>query len=229
MHTLQRLHLHDDIPDQIEAWQLKLDLRMPFLDADWILLSKSERDHAMRFHLHADQVRSVATRALLRKLLAEKIRVRPEALRFVINDYGKPALQDHDRIEFNVSHSGDFALIAISTAGSVGVDIERYDRRIDVKNLGEFVFTPAERKIPLKTTEAFINHWVMKESVLKALGVGIADHLQTISIVPNDTEHCHIVHASPQWKSLRVWRIQAPEGYAAALAVINRAADERES
>ncbi|MGV8712260.1 MAG: 4'-phosphopantetheinyl transferase family protein [Nitrosomonas sp.] len=225
MHTLQRLQLPDDIPGQIEAWQLKLDLRMPFQDADWILLSKSERDHVMRFHLHADQVRSVASRALLRKLLAEKTGMRPEALRFEINDYGKPALQDHDRIEFNVSHSGDFAMIAISTSGSVGVDIERYDRRIDVKSLGEFVFTPAERKIPLKTTEAFINHWVMKESVLKALGVGIADHLQSISIVPTDTEHCHIVHASPQWKSLRVWRIPAPHGYAAALAILNTAID----
>ena len=64
----------------------------------------------------------------------------------------------------------------------------------------------------------------MKESVLKALGVGIADHLQSISIMPTDTGNYHIAHDNPQWKNLRAWRIAAPEGYVSALA-LNEAAE----
>lgn len=221
-HILQRLELSYNIPTQIEVWQLKLDLHQPIQDSDLAPLSESERTHALRYYAHADQVRSIATRSMLRKLLAEKTAVQPEALYFVTNEYGKPSLQDYDDIEFNVSHSGDFALIALSMVGAVGVDIERYDRRIDARNLSEYVFTPIERENQLETMEAFIQKWVAKESVLKALGVGIANHLQSISILSTDNEHCRIVHNNPEWKGLKVWLLQAPDGYASALAINSR-------
>ncbi len=221
VHLLQRLTLPDEVPIQVEVWQLKLDVQAPILSSDLAPLSESERIHALRFYIHADQVRSIATRTMLRKLLAEKTLSRPETLHFVTNEYGKPALQDHAGIEFNVSHSGSFALIALSTIGAVGVDIERYDRRIDAKNLGEYVFTPVERENQFETTEAFIQQWVVKESALKALGVGIADHLQSISILRGGNERYHIVHDNPEWEGLKVWWIDAPDGYASALAINN--------
>ena len=218
-HILHRLELSNDIPAQVEVWQLELDLQIAIQDCDLVPLSESERTQALRFYAHADQVRSIATRSLLRKLLAEKTASQPEALHFVTNEYGKPGLRDYGGIEFNVSHSGSFALIALSMAGAVGVDIERHDRQIDVRNLSQYVFTRIERENQLETREAFIQRWVAKESVLKALGVGIANHLQAISILSDDNRHCHIVHDNPAWKDLKVWWIQAPDGYASALAI----------
>lgn len=219
MHTLEHLPLPKDIPAQIEVWQLKLDLQRPIRNSDLVLLSEPERAGALRFYAHADQVRSIATRTMLRKLLAEKIMVRPETLHFVINEYGKPGLQNECGIEFNVSHSGNFALIALSTVGAIGVDIECYDRRIDVKSLSESVFTLTERKNHLETIEEFIQQWVAKESSLKALGVGITCHLQSISILLDANRRYRIIHDNPEWDSLKVWSIPAPEGYASALAV----------
>ncbi|MCE7914457.1 MAG: hypothetical protein DYH15_07190 [Nitrosomonas sp. PRO4] len=220
-HSLTRIKLPAGIPDRVEVWQLELDLQMAIKECDLASLSETERTHALRFYAHADRVRSIATRSLLRKLLAEKTASQPEALHFVTNEYGKPGLRDYGGIEFNVSHSGSFALIALSMAGAVGVDIERHDRQIDVRNLSQYVFTRIERENQLETREAFIQTWVAKESVLKALGVGIANHLQAISILSDDNQNCRIVHENPAWEDLKVWWIPAPDGYAAALATIS--------
>ncbi len=228
VHVIQRVTLPDDVPAQVEVWQLQLDLQVPILSSDLAPLSEFERTRALRFYAHADQVRSIATRTMLRRLLAEKTLLRPDTLHFVTNEYGKPRLKNHDGIEFNVSHSGSFALIALSTIGAVGVDIERYDPRIDARNLGDYVFTRVERENQLDTTEAFIQQWVAKESALKALGVGIANHLQSISILRGGNERYHIVHDNPEWEGLNVWWIDAPDGYASALALNNTITPERE-
>ncbi|MBA2660487.1 MAG: 4'-phosphopantetheinyl transferase superfamily protein [Nitrosospira sp.] len=213
------LPLPEAVPPGIEVWLLELNLRMPVLDSDISLLSEGELTHALRFHRHEDRVRSISTRAALRRMLASRVKLPAEMLRFVTNCHGKPRLQHEVCIDFNVSHAGCFALIALSTGGQVGVDIECRDRTIDAKSLGAYVFSHLERGIGLKTDEDFIERWVAKESVLKALGVGISEHLQAISILTDDGETFRVEHDRPEWSRIRVWSIEAPNCYAAALAV----------
>lgn len=222
MYPVQRLPLPETVPPGIEVWQLKMNLQMPVSDSDLFLLSEDEFTYALRFRRHEDQVRSVATRAALRRILASRLQLPPDALCFVANRHGKPCLQDDGGIEFNVSHAGCFALIVLSTSGKVGVDIEYRDRGVDAKSLGAYVFSSLERKSGLKTDEDFIKHWVVKESVLKALGEGISEHLQAISILPGDGECYRIEHDRLEWPGIKAWSIEAPDCYAAALAVINR-------
>jgi 4'-phosphopantetheinyl transferase len=143
--TIQRLSLSTDVPTNIEVWQLTLNLQMPVSHLDFSLLNESERNRALRFRAHEDQVRSIVTRAALRRLLAQKIMRQPEKLNFVTNEYGKPSLQSDTDIQFNVSHAGCFALLAFSTGGSIGVDIESCNRQIDINGLGKYVFTALER------------------------------------------------------------------------------------
>jgi 4'-phosphopantetheinyl transferase len=216
---MQRLPLPETVPPGIEVWQLKMNLQMPVSDSDLFLLSEDELTYALRFRRHEDQVRSVTTRAALRRILASRLRLPPDTLRFVANRHGKPCLQDDAGIEFNVSHAGCFALIALSTNGQIGVDMEYRNRGIDAKSLGAYVFSPLERKSGLITNEDFIQHWVVKESVLKALGEGISEHLQAISILPGDGECYRIEHDRPEWSGIKAWSIEAPDCYAAALAV----------
>ncbi|MDN5754002.1 MAG: 4'-phosphopantetheinyl transferase superfamily protein, partial [Nitrosospira sp.] len=180
---------------------------------------KGELACALRFRRHEDQVRSIATRAALRRMLASRLKLPPDTLRFVANRHGKPRLRDDAAIEFNVSHAGCFALIALSTSGQVGVDIEYRDRGVDAKNLGAYVFSPRERESGLTTDEGFIQHWVVKEAVLKALGEGISEHLQAISILPGEGKCYRIEHDRPEWLGTKAWSIEAPDCYAAALAV----------
>ena len=113
MNNVQQLSLPKTVPAGVEVWLLRLNLQAPMSSADFLLLSESERACALRFHTHADQVRSIATRAALRRILATKVAVPPHALHFVNNHYGKPYLHGDTGIDFNVSHAGQFALIAI--------------------------------------------------------------------------------------------------------------------
>lgn len=216
---MQLLPLPEAVPSGIEVWLLELNLRMPVSDSDISLLCEGELTHALRFHRHEDQVRSIATRAALRRMLASRVKQPADMLRFVTNCHGKPRLQHEICIDFNVSHAGCFSLIALSTNGQVGVDIEYRDRGIDAKSLRAYVFSPLEQGIGLKTDKDFIERWVAKESVLKALGLGISEHLQAISILPVDGETFRVEHDHPEWSGIRVWSIEAPDCYAAALAV----------
>jgi 4'-phosphopantetheinyl transferase len=221
-HTMLRLALPETIPSGVEVWILKLNLEMPLSNLDLALLSEDERERALRFRRHEDRVRSVATRAALRRTLAPCVMRRPEKLDFMVNRHGKPRLSDDLGIEFNVSHAGCFALIALSTGGQIGVDIEWRDRQIDAESLGPYVFTPLERQSALRIGrkgEDFIERWVAKESILKALGVGISEHLQTVSVLAGAGEGYKITHDHPEWADIKAWPIGVPDGYMAALAM----------
>ncbi|WON74762.1 4'-phosphopantetheinyl transferase family protein [Nitrosospira sp. Is2] len=215
---MRRLPLPESVPPGIEVWLLPLDLNMPLSKRDLALLNRDERSHALRFRRHEDRVRSVMARAALRQILSSRTGVLPDKLRFFVNDYGKPSVVGNWGLEFNISHSGCFALIALSTSGQVGVDIECRDRDLDIEELSMHVFSPLERRSGLQTTEAFFDRWVAKESVLKALGLGISQHLQVLSILPRDNAGYEIVHDQPEWADVSAWPIKAPDNYAAALA-----------
>lgn len=219
MNNIQRLSVPEAVPADIEVWLLKLNLQAPISNSDFLLLNEFERGRALRFHTHADQVRSTATRAALRRLLAAKAAVPANELRFAMNQYGKPYLYGNTGIDFNVSHAGQYALIAISTTGQVGIDIEDCNRQLDISILTEYVFTTLERQSELVTTEDFIKRWVAKESVLKAVGVGISEHLQTVSILPNNNKSYRIESDCLEWLKIKVWLIEVPDCYAAALAI----------
>lgn len=219
MNDAQRLSLPEGVPPGIEIWLLKLNLQAPISNSDFLLLNKYERANALRFHTHADQVRSTATRAALRRLLVTKVAMPSCKLNFLTNNFGKPYLKGASDIDFNVSHAGEYALIAISTKGKIGVDIEDCDRQLDVRALSEYVFTRIERQCAIETTEDFIKRWVAKEAVLKAVGVGISEHLQVVSVLPDNKEGYQVTCDYLEWEGIKVWSIKVPDRYAAALAV----------
>lgn len=219
MYPIKCLPLPESIPSGIEAWLLELDLHLPVPDSELALVSEEERLRALRFRRHEDRVRLVGTRAALRRLLGAHLMLPPAELRFVVDAYGKPQLDIESGIQFNVSHSGSFALITLSTGRQIGVDIECVDRGADAQSLAEHVFSPLERRIALPTQEDFIQRWVAKEAVLKALGCGISDHLQSVSVLPSNDEIYEVTHGRPEWPEIKAWRLPAPNGYAAALAL----------
>ncbi|MBF56518.1 4'-phosphopantetheinyl transferase superfamily protein [Halomonas sp. FeN2] len=217
---MQRLQLAEGVPEGLEVWRLALDLNAPVADEDDRLLSRAEWQRAQRLHRHADIVRAVATRAALRRLLSAHTGIAPEKLAFTQNAYGKPALENAGGPAFNVSHSGHVALIAIVPGGAVGVDIERCRSEAELAPLQGLVLSPSEQ---LDHALPFMERWVVKEAVLKALGLGIADHLRSLSITsslgPPDTYH--LEHSLPVSSPLQAWPLPAPSGYAAALGYID--------
>ena len=218
------LALPEGVPAGIAAWRLPLSLDAPPSEADWRVLSADEQVSALRLRQPADRVRSVATRAALRRKLGALLDRDPAALSFVLGRQGKPALADA-ALTFNVSHSGAEAAIAIAASQSVnalGVDVERCDGAIDIAGMASLAFTARERaamdREPSRAHELFFKHWVGKEAVLKAMGHGIADHLQCIDIEPRGNGWLGVRQELLPGRSLGACLLPVPSGYAAAIA-----------
>ena len=220
---MQRLRLAEGVPEGLEVWCLVLDLNAPVADDDDRLLSRAERQRAQRLRHHADVVRAVATRAALRRLLSAHTGIAPEKLVFTHNAYGKPALANAVGPAFNVAHSGSVALIALAPDGAVGVDVERCRPEAELAPLHGLVLSPSEQRDHISgATLPFMERWVVKEAVLKALGLGIADHLQTLSVSPSPVppiSYC-LEHSLPVLSPLQAWPLPAPSGYVAALGYV---------
>lgn len=223
------LRLPDAVPPDIEAWLLPLDLAEPVAEADWKLLDGGERARARRLLQHADRVRMVATRAALRQLLGARLQREPGSLNFESGANCKPRLKQERRSAFNVSHSGGYALIAVSASpvvASVGVDIERHDPGLEFDAVAEYAFTPAERTFldscrdrdDRNHVSDFFDNWVAKEAALKAVGAGIGEHLQKISVQKFAGGRLQVEHEMDDWLPLRGYRLDAPQNYSAAIA-----------
>lgn len=173
-------------PDDVRVWRIEhAD------DATWLAqrnaLTPSEQARAARFLRPADQARFIAARATLRRLLATECDVSPSVLRFEIGPYGRPSLADFPRCSFNVSHAGTYALIAISTMRTVGIDVECIDTLLDWRALARRVCTQDESaaiaRLPVaRQTPQFFRCWTAKEALLKALGIGIGEALQSLGV-----------------------------------------------
>lgn len=143
------------------------------------LLSADEQRRLAAYRSRESAERYVVTRALVRVVLGERLGVSPCDVEISHTDRGKPVLAQS--LQFNVSHSGDLILLAVSDDRAVGVDVER---RRDVERVQALVarwLTPDERAqvdriaaSGLAVSEAFLRVWSLKEARLKALGVGIA-------------------------------------------------------
>ena len=92
-------------------------------------LSTDERERATKFHLARDRRRSIASRGILRDILTRYVGRSASALSFSYGPFGKPALAEDyaEDLRFNLSHSGNVALYAVTRNREIGVDVERID------------------------------------------------------------------------------------------------------
>lgn len=96
-----------------------------------------------------------------------------------LGEHGKPYLTDYPNVEFNVSHSGDYAVLALSGV-PVGIDIQE-KKVMEIDKLGKKIFTPTDYRKFLASSdrqELFFREWVRKESYVKMTGEGL---IHTIS------------------------------------------------
>jgi len=215
----------DPLPAGIEVFLLdfNLDIESP---AARQLLTPDERAKADRFSRSADRVRFTEARAALRTLLAERVGCKPVEVPLASNPFGKPHLElaGVGAPQFNLSHSGSHALIALGdalTVGEVGIDIEECREGVDIEGISSLALTSrecAEVRGSLDPLHALYARWTGKEAVLKAVGVGVAGHLRSISVQPRADGRLTLECDVPRWKNFQAVALNAPTGYAAALA-----------
>jgi len=219
---MRRLATPEQVPPQIELWQVDFDFALPIAAFGWDCLSEAERAHAGRYRQHHDRVRYGAMRAALRRLLAGRLGCRAEAVQIVSNAFGKPRLAAPDGPAFNQSHAGQTGLLALATGLEVGVDIEHGELAIaaeDLEGMTAQMLGPRERLAAGRLdAQAFLQRWVGKEAALKALGVGIAEHLHALAVDPHDDGRYTVSHGQPGWPQVHAHQLEIRPGYAAALA-----------
>jgi 4'-phosphopantetheinyl transferase len=148
------------------------------------LLSAEERQRAARFRFDVHRRRYVSGRGQLRRILAHYTGVAPEALVFFYGAQGKPSVEG---IEFNLSHSGDVGVVALTRAAPVGVDVERIRAMDDLDGMARISFSSDERHnlqglSGADKQEAFFRCWTRKEAYVKATGDGLGMPLDSFDV-----------------------------------------------
>jgi 4'-phosphopantetheinyl transferase len=163
---------------EIHLWRAHIDAPTALADCRSVL-SADELIRAARFHFEEDATRFIATRGAVRMILSRYLGGDPSALIFDSGPHGKPfVLHPFMDIRFNVSHSRDIAMVAVTRGREVGVDVEYVQSDIQFEPIAEHYFDPREnwdlRTAPEgERTSRFFELWTQKEARLKAEGVGL--------------------------------------------------------
>lgn len=186
--TLDREEAHIWLVDLVRA-------APPLCDIEKTLTAQERHRASLLLREHSRQ-QFVRTRFALRALLGNYLEIDPADVGITADRNQKPHLADtasHADLRFNVSHSGDRALIALVLGRDVGVDIERLRFVNNVEQLASRYFHSAEldaiRQAPQsERSPSFLHFWTAKEAVLKALGSGVSTALASFAI-PGQLDH----------------------------------------
>jgi 4'-phosphopantetheinyl transferase len=204
---------------------------------EWKVLSKAEQERGQRFVRYHDRRRFVVCRGTVRMVLGQLLAIPAEDIVFRSGSGGKPELDWNEHghgpesgtvlPRFNVTHSGDMALLALCRDRELGVDIERQRTISEANRIVESYFTAAECAQFLDLPEsirdvAFLRGWTRKEAVLKAQGVGLAGLATSFETMFGTAElgqnfrPATPLHQLEEWT---LWEAAPSEAYVAALAV----------
>lgn len=208
----------------IHIFSIPLDNLTP---AHETCLDTAERDRTARFVFDRDRRRYARAHAAMREILGGFLGRPPAEIRFGVGTYGKPYVHDAGvDLRFNLSHSGERALLAVSYGREVGVDVEE-NRPVDWLPLAHRFFAAREvaelEAMPAsEQMDAFFRCWTRKEAFLKAHGMGLSAPLNAfeVDLTPNDCAQllraCHLTPAMREhW---RIVSLAVDVGYVAALA-----------
>lgn len=173
----------------VELWTFPLTREVP------THLSEDEAARARRFRFEKDRVSWTRARSSLRMILSRYAGEDPGNLGFAYGKHGKPALLPFTDVQFNLSHAGDWAVVAVTHSVPVGVDIERIRDKVDMASLLQRL---GETDLPSSLPDLY-HRWTRREAKTKAAGVALFDQ-------PPDNI-CAI-------------DVNAPAGYAASVALV---------
>ncbi len=148
------------------------------------MVSPERWKRALRYHRRRDAQNTVLGEILARKMLARLCGKAPMSLEFQRGEQGKPFLWGEAGLHFNISHTRDCVVCAVSDA-PVGVDVESEARHFDMAGLANRFFTSDEARYVFSDENSqtrFLAVWSMKESYLKMLGSGITMPLNSFDV-----------------------------------------------
>ncbi len=232
--------------DEVHVWRVWLSAPAAAAAALWSLLAADEQARARAFHFERHRQPFIVARGMLRRILSRYAGIPPENLAFVYGPQGKPALRgcapgggEGAEVQFNLSHSQELALLAVTRLPAVGVDVEwmrpltRAHPRAGARPLDDMMgiaahfFAEGERarlaEMPAdQRHHAFFECWTRKEAYIKGIGEGLSRPLDQFEVAFGPDERARLLSVAADPEDVQRWSLHgfdpAP-GYAAALAV----------
>ena len=174
-------------PNEVHIWRASLDLSKPLPENLLGTLSADELSRASRFRFEKDQRRFIGARGILRQILGAYLQKLPHSLQFLYGTNGKPVLANNDTFQFNLSHSENMVLYAITHNRNIGIDLERIREDVAIEQISSRFFSEAEivsmqQLTESKRNELFFQYWTRKEALIKATGVGLSVPIETFDV-----------------------------------------------
>lgn len=220
-------------PAKVDLWfTFYAGIRDERLLAEYMcLLTDEERAQQQRFYFERDRHRYLVTRALVRTVLSKYAPIAAPDWVFSKNDHGRPEIaNDHAlarTLSFNLTHTHGLIILAVTREQAIGVDAENISVRQPTLGIADRFFS-AEEVAELHTVpangqnERFFHYWTLKESYIKARGMGLAIPLDQFGFhFPHATQvgikiHPQLNDDAARW---RFWQLQPSADFLAALCV----------
>lgn len=147
------------------------------------IMSLDEHKRAQRFVRGKQEY--IASRWLLRRALGQYLQESAPPLKFAREEKGKPYIPGTN-IQFNLSHSGTWAVLAVAKDFRVGIDVEQGSNARDLLGIATNYYHPDELRVlealpPDAQLKHFYRLWTLKEALLKAAGAGISAGLENLN------------------------------------------------
>jgi 4'-phosphopantetheinyl transferase len=220
-------------PREIHVWAMALEHSPEAISRFRQVLCANEVERADRFRFERDRRRFTASHFGLRTLLGAYAKIPPQSIAFEYGEKGKPSLSlNHgEDLQFNLSHSGELALMAFCRREPLGVDVEQVRSMHDLGSIAERFFSSAECTclfdLPEEEREtAFFRCWTRKEALIKAFGEGLSMPLDCFDVTlgPSEAPALLRLHddnrADEQWS---LFHFEPQHGYVGALAIRQKA------
>ena len=159
-------------------------------------LTAQEIERQQRYVFEKDRHDALITRIFIRDVLSQYMDVEPSDWKFTKGDNGKPEIDYQSAspsntpsplpLRFNISHTKELIICAVTLNNDIGCDVEHVERRADVLEIADRYFSEVETNelfsLPEKQQrDRFFDYWTLKESYIKAWGQGLAIPLSDFS------------------------------------------------
>ena len=218
------------INNTVHIWIINYEKCLEMYNYHKKFLNQDEQIQTERFHFGIDANRYSLTRALLKLILAKILNKAPLEILFNKNEFGKPYLKDRHKLFFNVSHSGNLGLIAITDLNEIGVDVEQFRTQMTTTDIAQRFFSKKEVEI-FNTLSGkdrqigFFNCWSRKEAFIKAVGKGLSLPLNSFDVTLMPGEKSKLLEIRYENLDAGTWTLSelpVDDNYAAAFAISER-------
>jgi 4'-phosphopantetheinyl transferase len=216
----------------VHIWTAKVSARDSATTDLLRILDEEEQERAARLTFARDRMRFIQTHGIVRQILSSYCDTEAAALTFVRNGQGKPYLvpqTNGPRLQFSVSHSGDYCVLALRLDDPIGIDIEEVRYLSHAIDIAKSYFTPEESRALATVGEehrcdTFFVWWTHKEAAVKALGLSLAANLGRVEFAFNPAGSLRLAAWDGHRSVARKWftrRLDPAPGYIAAVAGVH--------